>query len=45
MVSGRGEPVEFSLASEADISVFKQLSLDLPKGSIIHADRGYTDYH
>jgi hypothetical protein len=45
--SGRGEPVEFSLAaaSEADISLFKQLSLDLPKGSIIHADKGYTDYH
>jgi hypothetical protein len=47
VVSGRGEPVEFSLAaaSEADISLFKQLSLDLPEGSIIHADEGYTDYH
>ena len=47
MVSGRGEPVEFSLAaaSEADISLFKQLSLDLPEGSTIHADKGYTDYH
>jgi hypothetical protein len=47
VVSGRGEPVEFSLAaaSEADISLFKQLSLDLPEGSIIHADKGYTDYH
>jgi hypothetical protein len=46
VVSGRGEPVEFSLAaaSEADISLFKQLSLDLPEGSIIHADKGYTDY-
>ena len=47
VVSGAGEPVEFSLAaaSEADISLFKQLSLDLPEGSIIHADKGYTDYH
>ena len=46
VVSGRGEPVEFSLAaaSEADIiSLLKQLSLDLPEGSIIHADKGYTD--
>ncbi len=47
VVSGAGEPVEFSLAaaSEADISLFKELSLDLPKGSIICADKGYTDYH
>ena len=42
-----GEPVEFSLAaaSEADISVFKEMSLELPEGSIICADKGYTDYH
>ena len=47
MVSGKGEPVEFSLAagSEADIAVFKELGLELPEGSIIHADKGYTDYH
>ena len=34
--------MEFSLAaaSEADISVFKQLSLDLPEGSVIHAEKG-----
>ncbi|MBA3703839.1 MAG: transposase, partial [Rubrobacteraceae bacterium] len=39
-----GEPVEFSLAagSEADITVFKEL--DLPEGSIIFADKAYTDY-
>jgi Transposase DDE domain len=45
VVSGRGEPVEFSLAaaSEADISLLKRLSLHLPEGSIIHADKGYTD--
>lgn len=46
VVSGAGEPVEFSLAagSEADVAVFKDLELDLPEGSIICADKGYTDY-
>lgn len=47
VVSGKGEPVEFSLeaASEADIKVFKNLELDLlPEGSTIFADKGYTDY-
>ena len=45
-MSGAGEPVEFSLAagSEADVAVFKDLSLDLPGGAAIHADKGYTDY-
>ena len=32
-------------ASEADIAVFKEMSLELPEGSIICADKGYTDYH
>jgi hypothetical protein len=33
-------------ASEADISLLKEMSLDfLPEGSIICADKGYTDYH
>jgi Transposase DDE domain len=47
VTTGAGEPVEFCLAaaSEADISVLKEMSLDLPEGSIIHADKGYTDYH
>ena len=48
VVSADGEPVEFSLAaaSETDIAVFKELDLDLlPEGSIICADKGYTDYH
>jgi DDE family transposase len=42
-----GEPVEFTLAaaSEADISLFKELKLELPEGAIICADKGYTDYH
>jgi hypothetical protein len=47
VTTGAGEPVEFCLAaaSEADISLLKEMSLDLPEGSIIHADKGYTDYH
>ena len=47
VVSGAGDPVEFSLAaaSEADVKVFKELELDLPSGATIHADKGYTDYH
>ena len=47
VVSGRGEPVEFSLAaaSESDVKLLKELGLDLPEGSIICADKGYTDYH
>jgi len=47
VTTGAGEPVEFCLAagSEVDISLFKKMSLDLPEGSIICADKGYTDYH
>jgi hypothetical protein len=47
VTTGAGEPVEFSLAaaSEADIAVFKEMSLELPEGSVICADKGYTDYH
>ncbi len=46
VVTEAGEPVEFSLAagSEADVSVFKDLELDLPEGSIVCADKAYTDY-
>jgi Transposase DDE domain len=46
VVTGAGEPVEFSLAagSEGDATVFKELNLDLPEGSIICADKAYTDY-
>ena len=41
VVTGAGEPVEFSLAagSESDVAVFKELELDLPEGSIICADK------
>ncbi len=47
LISGAGEPVEFSLAaaSEADVKVFKEMDLDLPEGATVHADKGYTDYH
>ncbi len=46
VVTGAGEPVEFALAagSEADVTVFKELELYLPEGSIIYADKAYTDY-
>ncbi len=46
MVSAAGEPVEFSLAagSESDVEVFKDLELDLPEGSIVYAEKAYTDY-
>jgi hypothetical protein len=39
--------VEFTLAaaSEADISLFKELKLELPEGAIICAEKGYSDYH
>jgi hypothetical protein len=47
LITGRGEPVEFVLApgADADVDVFKRFTLDLPSGSVIHADKGYTDYH
>ncbi len=46
VVTGAGEPVEFALAagSEADIVIFKEMELDLAQGSIIFADKAYTDY-
>ncbi len=46
LVTGQGEPVEFVLqpGCVADIKAFKEFDLDLPAGSLIHADRAYTDY-
>jgi hypothetical protein len=46
VVTGAGEPVEFALeaGSEADVTAFKDLELDLPAGSTILADKAYTDY-
>lgn len=46
LISGDGQPIEFSLApgSVADINAFRGLPLDLPRGCEIHADAAYTDY-
>jgi len=46
LVTQQGEPVEFVLTpgSVADIKAFKALDLDLPAGSLIHADGAYNDY-
>ena len=46
MVPRATEPVEFALAvgSGANVTVFKALGLYLPEGSIIYADKAYTDY-
>jgi len=46
VVSAAGELVEFALGagSEADVTVFKDLELEVPEDSIIFADKGYTDY-
>lgn len=47
VVTGADEPVEFSIvgSSEAEVSIFKDLQLDLPEGSTICAEKAYTDYH
>ena len=46
LVTGQGEPIEFVLApgSASDIKTFKGFDLDLPVGSVLHADRAYNDY-
>lgn len=46
LVTGQGEPIEFVLTpgSVSDVKAFKSLDLDLPVGSLIHADRAYNDY-
>lgn len=46
LVTAAGEPVEFAMAagSESDLAVFKGMDLDLAEGSIICADKAYTDY-
>lgn len=46
LVSGQGEPIEFVLTpgSTSDIIAFKSFDLDLPAGSLVHADRAYNDY-
>lgn len=46
LVTAAGEPVEFALApaSEADLAALKEMDLELGEGSIICADKAYTDY-
>lgn len=46
LVTAGGQPVDLVLApgSDADISAFKRLHLDLPDGATIYADKAYTDY-
>ena len=46
IVTETGKIAEFTLApgSWADIRVFRNMDLDLPKGAIIGADKAYTDY-
>ncbi|MDF2440511.1 MAG: hypothetical protein JWN98_1495 [Abditibacteriota bacterium] len=46
VVTGRGKPIEFVITSVScsDIKALKSLDLDLPAGSLIHADRAYNDY-
>lgn len=46
LITGEGRPVEFVLmpGSVSDIKAFKSFDLDLPEGSLLVADRAYTDY-
>lgn len=46
VVTATGQPVEFVLApgAEADITVFKDLALDLPSDVHLFVDRAYNDY-
>jgi hypothetical protein len=46
LVTKTGEPVEFALAPGAysDLPVFREFDLELPEGSVIHADKLYNDY-
>lgn len=42
----KGNPVQFCLTpgSRSDISVLREMRLELPVGSKLYADKGYTDY-
>lgn len=46
VVTKNGEPVEFIIepGSTSDIIAAQLFQFNLPKGSKIHADKGYTDY-
>lgn len=46
LVTKYGEPIEFVIepGSFSDIRVARTFDFDIPRGSIIHADKAYTDY-
>ena len=46
IVTQEGTPVEFMFTpgSTADIKAFKSMTIGLPEGSVLLADRAYTDY-
>lgn len=46
MVTESGEPVEFFLTNGAfaDVKGLRVFPFDLPKGSVVYADRAYNDY-
>ncbi len=46
LVNLEGVPIEFYFtpASKADIAAFRFFYLDIPKGSLIYADKAYNDY-
>jgi hypothetical protein len=46
IATAQGGPVEIIIApgSYHDSTIFKQFNLDLPEGSALYADSGYTDY-
>ena len=46
MITNQGQPIElfFSPGSLADVQTLQWFSFDLPPGSVVYADRAYTDY-
>lgn len=46
LITKNGEPVEFFIepGATSDIAIAKSFKFNIPKGSKIHADKGYTDY-
>jgi len=46
MTNEKGLPVEYKIlpGSIADITAFREFNFDLPKNSIIYADKAYNDY-
>ncbi len=46
MTNEKGLPVEYKIlpGSIADITAFREFNFDLPKSSIIYADKAYNDY-